>query len=74
MSSVSTSQSVEPERGVVGPSMSWPRVTFDLALRRLLGDGASLSASSVARLEAFCQAEYGEWKGRPMADLQPVYL
>lgn len=33
---------------------------FDLALRGLLGDGAPLSASSVARLKASWQAEYDE--------------
>ena len=31
---------------------------FDLALRRLLGDGAPLSALSIARLKAGWQAEY----------------
>ena len=31
---------------------------FDLALRGLLGDGAPLSASSIARLKASWQAEY----------------
>jgi hypothetical protein len=31
---------------------------FDLALRGLLGEGAPLSASSVARLKAIWQAEY----------------
>ncbi|HEV8148994.1 MAG TPA: transposase, partial [Gemmatimonadales bacterium] len=37
---------------------------FDLALRGLLGDGAPLSASSIARLKANWQAEYERWKGR----------
>ena len=47
---------------------------FDLALRGLLGDGAPLSASSVARLKASWQAEYDEWKTRSLADLEPVYI
>jgi putative transposase len=47
---------------------------FDLALRGLLGDGAPLSASSIARLKASWQAEYDEWKTRSLADLEPVYL
>ncbi len=47
---------------------------FDLALRGLLGEGAPLSASSIARLEASWQAEYDEWKTRSLADLEPVYL
>jgi transposase-like protein len=47
---------------------------FDLALRGLLGDGAPLSAASVARLKAGWQAEYDLWKTRALADLEPVYL
>jgi putative transposase len=47
---------------------------FDLALRGLLGDGAPLSASSIARLKACWQAEYDEWRTRSLADLEPVYL
>jgi transposase-like protein len=47
---------------------------FDLALRGLLGEGASLSASSIARLKASWQAEYDEWRTRSLADLEPVYL
>jgi transposase-like protein len=47
---------------------------FDLALRGLLGDGAPLSASSIARLKASWQAEYDEWRARSLADLEPVYL
>jgi transposase-like protein len=47
---------------------------FDLALRGLLGDGAPLSASSIARLKASWQAEYEEWRTRSLADLEPVYL
>jgi transposase-like protein len=47
---------------------------FDLALRGLLGDGAPLSASSIARLKASWQAEYEAWTTRWLADLEPVYL
>lgn len=47
---------------------------FDLALRGLLGEGAPLSASSVARLKASWQAEYDLWKSRSLSDLDIVYL
>lgn len=47
---------------------------FDLALRGLLGDGAPLSAPSIARLKAGWQAEYEGWKARSVADLEVVYL
>jgi transposase-like protein len=47
---------------------------FDLALRGLLGEAAPLSASSIDRLKAVWQAEYEEWKQRPLADLEVVYL
>jgi len=47
---------------------------FDLALRGLLGDGAPLSAPSIARLKAGWQAEYDLWKTRAVADLDVVYL
>ena len=47
---------------------------FDLALRGLLGDGAPLSAPSIARLKAGWQAEYELWKTRPLDDLEVVYL
>jgi hypothetical protein len=43
---------------------------FDLALRGLLGDGAPLSAASVARLKAGWQAEYELWRTRSLADLE----
>ena len=39
---------------------------FDLALRGLLGDGAPLSASSIARLKASWQAEYDRGKCRSL--------
>jgi putative transposase len=47
---------------------------FDLALRGLLGDGAPLSAPSIARLKAGWQAEYDLWKSRSVAELEVVYL
>jgi transposase-like protein len=47
---------------------------FDLALRGLLGDGAPLSAPSIARLKAGWQAEYARWRTRSVADLEVVYL
>jgi putative transposase len=47
---------------------------FDLALRGLLGDGAPLSAASVARLKAGWQAEYELWRTRSLADLEPVIV
>src|SRR5207249_3378245 len=47
---------------------------FDLALRGLLGDGAPLSAPSIARLKAGWQAEYELWKSRAVDDLEVVYL
>lgn len=47
---------------------------FDLALRGLLGEGAPLSATSIARLKAGWHAEYETWKRRRLDDLEPVYL
>lgn len=47
---------------------------FDLALRGLLGEGAPLSASAVARLKDGWQAEYDAWRTRPLTELEPVYL
>jgi transposase-like protein len=47
---------------------------FDLALRGLLGEGAPLSPSSIARLKAGWQAEYELWKSRSLTDLDVVYL
>ena len=47
---------------------------FDLALRGLLGEGAPLSAPSIARLKAGWHAEYELWKTRSVADLEVVYL
>ena len=47
---------------------------FDLALRGLLGEGAPLSASTVARLKVGWQAEYELWRSRTLSDLDVVYL
>jgi len=47
---------------------------FELALRGLLGDGAPLSASSIARLRAKWQGEYDEWHERRLDDRELVYL
>ncbi len=47
---------------------------FDLALRGLLGDGAPLAPSTIARLKAVWQAEYDAWCLRPLHDLEVVYL
>ncbi|MCI0371909.1 MAG: IS256 family transposase [candidate division NC10 bacterium] len=47
---------------------------FTLALRGLLGEGAPLSASSIARLTAGWAAEYGAWRERSLAELDLVYL
>jgi putative transposase len=47
---------------------------FDLALRGLLGQDAPISASTVARLKAGWQAEWEEWKKRPLDGLEVVFL
>lgn len=47
---------------------------FDLALRGLLGEGAPLSASTVARLKEKWQAELEAWRRRPLDGLEVVYL
>lgn len=47
---------------------------FDLALRGLLGDGAPLSASSIARLKVCWQMEYDAWRQRRLDDLESVYM
>jgi transposase-like protein len=46
---------------------------FELALRGLLGEGAPLSASSIARLKAVWELEYQAWRSRSLADLDIVY-
>jgi len=47
---------------------------FELALRGLLGEGAPLSASSIARLKAGWQIDHDAWKGRDLSDRELVYL
>ncbi len=47
---------------------------FDLALRGLLGEGAPLSSSSIARLKAGWHAEYESWKQRSLKDAEVIYL
>lgn len=46
---------------------------FELALRGLLGDGAPLSASSIARLKAHWELDYQAWRSRSLAELDIVY-
>jgi transposase-like protein len=47
---------------------------FDLALRGLLGDGAPVSASTVARLKEWWHGEYEAWRQRSLEELEVVYL
>lgn len=47
---------------------------FDLALRGLLGDDASLSTTTVARLKEGWHAERQQWASRNLEALQVVYL
>ena len=47
---------------------------FELALRGFLGDGASLSASSVVRLKEQWEGEYESWRKRPLGESQYVYF
>lgn len=47
---------------------------FDLALRGLLGEAAPVSASTVARLKGSWQAEWDEWKKRPLDGLEVLFL
>jgi putative transposase len=47
---------------------------FDLALRGLLGEGAPLSASSIARLKDSWQFEYDRWRRRRLEGKEVVYL
>ncbi len=46
---------------------------FELALRGLLGEGAPLSASSIARLRERWQADYWTWSRRKLDDRELVY-
>lgn len=47
---------------------------FELALRGLLGDTASLSPSTIARLKHKWQSEYEAWCTERLDQLEPVYL
>ena len=47
---------------------------FDLALRGLLGEEAPVSASTVARLKEGWQAEWEEWKKRPLDGLEVLFM
>jgi transposase-like protein len=47
---------------------------FDLALRGLLGEEAPVSASTVARLKGSWQAEWEEWKKRPLDGLEVLFM
>jgi len=47
---------------------------FELALRGLLGAGAPLSASSIARLKATWQIEYERWNARDLSNRELVYV
>lgn len=46
---------------------------FELALRGLLGEGAPLSGSSIARLRGKWQSEYERWRSRRLDDRELVY-
>ena len=47
---------------------------FELAMRGLLGEGAPLSASSIARLREGWTAEFVTWKQRSLKDKDIVYV
>ena len=47
---------------------------FDLALRWLLGDDASVSAPTVARLKDRWNNELSEWRSRRLDELEVVYV
>jgi len=47
---------------------------FELALRGLLGEGAPLSATSLQRLKEKWQAEYEQWKSKPIEESEWAYL
>jgi transposase-like protein len=47
---------------------------FELALRGLLGEGAPLSGSSIARLKQGWDDEYRAWKTRALGEAEVVYL
>ena len=51
-----------------------PRGTLDLALKGLLGDEATMSAGTVARLKERWNAELAAWRARPLGYLEVVYI
>ena len=50
-----------------------PELYFELALRGLLGEGAPLSASSIARLRTKWEVEHAGWNSRRLDDRELVY-
>jgi transposase-like protein len=47
---------------------------FELALRGLLGEGATLSPGSIERLRGRWQADYDAWNTRDLSDRELVYV
>ena len=47
---------------------------FELALRGLLGEGATLSPASIERLRGKWQADYDAWNTRDLSDRELVYV
>ena len=47
---------------------------FELALRGLLGDGATLSPGSIERLRGKWQADYDAWNARDLSERELVYV
>jgi transposase-like protein len=65
------------EGGIVHPELYLQGLAVgdcELALRGLLGDGAPLSPSSLARLKGQWQSAYEPWKHRRLDDLNVVYV
>lgn len=47
---------------------------FEPSLRALVGEDAPLSPSSISRLNRQFKDEFGEWKKRPLSDLEIIYV
>jgi putative transposase len=47
---------------------------FELAMRGLLGEGASLSPASIIRLKAKWESEYESWRKRDLSEHKYVYI
>jgi putative transposase len=63
--------------GELLPQLDWHGLAWgdvELALRGLLGEGAPLSAASLARLKARWQLAYDAWKHRRLDALEVVYV